>query len=306
MRTIQLGKSGLNVPVIAVGFMRINRIEKPAAECFVQTALDLGLNFFDHADIYGDGECESIFADAIHMSSAVREKILLQSKCGIRKGVAFDFSKEHILRSVDGSLKRLKTEYLDVLLLHRPDALMEPEEVAEAFDTLQSAGKVRFFGVSNQNPMQIQLLKKVVKQPLVANQLQLSVTNANMITQGFHVNMLDDAAVNRDGSVLDFCRLNDITIQPWSPFQYGFFDGVFLGSEKFPKLNQVIDGIAARYNVSNTTIAMAWLLRHPANLQPVTGTMNPERLQDCAKAAGIRLTREEWYQIYLAAGNILP
>lgn len=306
MRTIQLGKSDLNVPVIAVGCMRINNIEKPAAERFVRTALDLGLNFFDHADIYGDGECEKIFANAIHMSSAIREKILLQSKCGIRKGVAFDFSKQHILRSVDGSLKRLKTDYLDVLLLHRPDLLMEPEEVAEAFDTLQSAGKVRHFGVSNQNPMQIQLLKKAVRQPLVANQLQLSITNANMITQGLHVNMLDDAAVNRDGSVLDFCRLNDITIQPWSPFQYGFFGGVFLGSDKFPELNKAIDEIAARYHVSNTTIAMAWLLRHPARLQPVTGTMNPEHLADCAKAAEVRLTREEWYQIYLAAGNILP
>ena len=193
-----------------------------------------------------------------------------------------------------------------MLLLHRPDALVEPEEVAEAFELLQDVGKVCHFGVSNQNPMQIQLLKKFVKQPLVANQLQLSITNANMISQGIHVNMLDDAAVNRDGSILDFCRLNDITIQPWSPFQYGFFDGVFLGSDKFPALNKAIDGIAARYGVSNTTIAMAWLLRHPANMQPVTGTMSPERLQDCTRAADMKLTREEWYEIYLAVGNILP
>ncbi len=240
------------------------------------------------------------------MNPAVREKLLLQSKCGIRKGVAFDFSRDHILKAVDGSLKRLKTEYLDVLLLHRPDALVEPEEVAEAFDKLESAGKVLNFGVSNQNPMQIQLLKKCVKQPIAANQLQLSITNANMISQGIHVNMLDDAAVNRDGGILDFCRLNDITIQPWSPFQYGFFDGVFLGSDKFPALNAKIDEIAARYGVSNTTIAMAWLLRHPAKMQPVTGTMNAGRLRDCAKASEIKLTREEWYEIYLAAGNILP
>ncbi len=157
------------------------------------------------------------------MNAGVREKMFLQSKCGIRPGIAFDFSKKHILESVDGSLKRLKTDYLDALLLHRPDALMEPEEVAEAFDILQSTGKVRNFGVSNQNPMQIQLLKKFVKQPIVANQLQLSITNASMISQGLHVNMLDDLAVNRDGSVIDFCRINDITIQPWSPFQYGFF-----------------------------------------------------------------------------------
>ena len=306
MRTINLGSSQLRVPVIAVGCMRINRIEKAEATRLVQTALDVGLNFFDHADIYGDGACEEVFADVIGMNGDVREKIILQSKCGIRKGVAFDFSKDHILTSVDGILKRLKTDYLDVLLLHRPDALMEPEAVAEAFDILESSGKVRHFGVSNQNPMQIQLLKKCVKQPIVANQLQLSITNANMITQGQHVNMLDDAAVNRDGSVLDFCRLFDITIQPWSPFQYGFFGGVFLGSDKYPELNQKIDEIAARYGVSGTTIAMAWLLRHPARLQPVTGTMNPERLTDCAKAADIALTREEWYEIYLAAGNKLP
>jgi predicted oxidoreductase len=306
MRTINLGKSELRVPVMAVGCMRINKIGKPEAERFVQTALDIGANFFDHADIYGDGVCEEIFADAIHMNSAVREKIILQSKCGIRKGVAFDFSKEHILKSVDGILKRLKTDYLDVLLLHRPDALVEPEEVAEAFELLEDSGKVRHFGVSNQNPMQIQLLKKCVKQPIVANQLQLSIMNAAMISQGLHVNMSDATAVNRDGSILDFCRLNDITIQPWSPFQYGFFDGVFLGSEKFPALNAKIDEIAARYHVSNTTIAMAWLLRHPAQMQPVTGTMNIERLKDCAKAAELKLTREEWYEIYLAAGNNLP
>ncbi|MEH6904473.1 aldo/keto reductase [Neobacillus drentensis] len=305
MRTINLGSSPLEVPVVAIGCMRINSLEKPEAERFVQTALEAGANFFDHADIYGSGTCEEIFADAIHMNAEVREKIILQSKCGIRKGM-FDFSKEHILESVDGILRRLNTEYLDVLLLHRPDALVEPEEVAEAFDILENSGKVRHFGVSNQNPMQIQLLKKFVKQPLVANQLQLSITNANMISNGINVNMENDSAITRDGSVLDFCRLHDMTIQPWSPFQYGFFEGVFLGNEKFPELNQQIDEIAAKYEVSNTTIATAWLLRHPANMQPVIGTMNIDRLTDCVKASEIHLTREEWYQIYRAAGNILP
>jgi predicted oxidoreductase len=239
------------------------------------------------------------------MSPGVRDNIILQSKCGIRPGM-FDFSKEHILNSVDGILRRLRTDYLDVLLLHRPDTLVEPEEVAEAFDLLESSGKVRHFGVSNQNPMQIQLLKKFVKQPIVANQLQLSVTNANMISQGFNVNMDNHSAVNRDGSVLDFCRLHDITIQPWSPFQYGFFEGVFLDNEKFPELNSKINEVAAKYEVSNTTIAIAWLLRHPANMQPVIGTMNVGRMQDCCKAADIRLTREEWYAIFRSAGNILP
>ena len=306
MRTIQLGKSDLQVPVVAVGCMRINGLEKEEAEKFIRTAMENGANFFDHADIYGGGACEEIFSDAIHMNSELREKMILQSKCGIVPGRMFNFSKEHILTSVDGILKRLKTEYLDVLLLHRPDALVEPEEVAEAFDTLEKSGKVRNFGVSNQNPNQIQLLQNSLRQPIIANQLQLSITNATMITQGLQVNMLEEGSVNRDGSVLDFCRLNNITIQPWSPFQYGFFEGVFLGNEKFPKLNEKIDELAKKYSVSNTTIAMAWLLRHPAKMQPVTGTMNTLRLLECLKAAEITLTREEWYEIYLAAGNILP
>jgi len=305
MKTIKLGTSALEVPVIAVGCMRINRLDKTEAERFIRTALEEGANFFDHADIYGGGACEELFADAIGMNDDVRETIILQSKCGIRQGM-YDFSKQHILSSVDGILKRLKTDYLDVLLLHRPDALVEPEEVAEAFDRLESSGKVRHFGVSNHNPMQIQLLKKSVKQPIVANQLQLSITNATMISAGINVNMENDAAVNRDGSVLDFCRLHDITIQPWSPFQYGFFEGVFLGSDKFPELNRKLDEIAGRYGVSTTTIAIAWLLRHPARMQPVIGTMNIQRLKDCCRASEIELTREEWYEIYRAAGNRLP
>ncbi|WP_134704552.1 aldo/keto reductase family oxidoreductase [Ammoniphilus sp. YIM 78166] len=307
MRTIRLGTSTLEVPVIAVGCMRMKSLSKSGAEYFVQTALEEGANFFDHADIYGGGTCEEIFADAVPRNDDFREKIILQSKCGIRKDLGmFDFSKEYILESVDGILRRLKTDYLDILLLHRPDALVEPEEVADAFDILESSGKVRHFGVCNQNPMQIQLLQKSVKQPIVANQLQLSITNANMISNGINVNMENESAVNRDGSVLDFCRLNDITIQPWSPFQYGFFEGVFLGNEKFPELNQKIDEIAAKYEVSTTTIAIAWLLRHPAKMQPITGTMNLDRLKDCCKAANVYLTRQEWYEIYRAAGNILP
>jgi predicted oxidoreductase len=267
--------------------------------------LELDANFFDHADVYGGGECERIFAAAIHMSPQVREKIILQSKCGIRPGM-FDFSKEHILTSVDGILKRLKTDYLDVLLLHRPDALVEPEEVAAAFDELETSGKVRHFGVSNQKPMQIMLLQKFVKQPIIANQLQLSITNATMIGNGLEVNMLTDNAIDRDGSILDYCRVHNITIQPWSPFQYGFFEGVFLDNEKFPVLNKTVNQIAEKYSVTNTTIAIAWLLRHPANMQPVIGTMNQNRLEEICKASDLYLTREEWYQIYISAGNKLP
>lgn len=306
MKKIELGKSGLQVPNIAIGCFRMHQAEKAQAEKLVEKALELGANFFDHADIYGGGKCEEMFSEAIHMSPSVREKIILQSKCGIKLGVMFDFSKEHILEAVDGSLKRLHTEYLDILLLHRPDALVEPEEVAEAFDILEQSGKVRHFGVSNQKPMQIQLLQRYVKQPIVTNQLQLSITNANMISNGLEVNMLTDGAIDRDGSILDFCRLHDITIQPWSPYQFGFFEGVFLDNDKFPKLNQVIDKIAEKYEVTNTTIAMAWLLRHPAKMQPVTGTMNAKRLEEICAASEMYLTREEWYEIYLAAGNILP
>jgi predicted oxidoreductase len=240
------------------------------------------------------------------MTPSIREKILLQSKCGIRPGIAFDFSKKHILESVDGSLKRLKTDYLDILLLHRPDALVEPEEVAEAFGILKDSGKVRHFGVSNQNPMQIMLLKKFVKVPIVANQLQLSIAHAQMISAGVHVNMSEAASVDHDGSILDYCRVHDITVQPWSPFQHGFFGGVFLDNKEFPELNKKIDEIAKKYGVSNTTIAIAWLLRHPAKMQPVTGTMNAGRLKDCVKATEINLSKEEWYEIYLAAGNTLP
>ncbi|MDR2897996.1 MAG: aldo/keto reductase [Spirochaetaceae bacterium] len=306
MKTIKLGNTGKKVPAVAVGCMRLTSLSQAETANFINFAMDKEANFFDHADIYGDGECETLFAQAIGMNATVREKMILQSKCGIIPGKTFDFSKAHILFSVEKILKRLRTEYLDILLLHRPDALMEPEEVAEAFEELHNKGQVRHFGVSNQNPMQISLLQKYVKQPLIVNQLQLSVTNANMISNGLHVNMLDDAAINRDGSVLDFCRLHDITIQTWSPFQYGFFEGVFLDNPKFPKLNEKINEIAAEYSVTNTAIAAAWILRHPAAMQLVTGTMNTQRLEDCINAADITLTREQWYQIWMAAGNVLP
>jgi predicted oxidoreductase len=230
----------------------------------------------------------------------------VQSKCGIRPGIAFDFSKEHIISATEGILKRLRTDYLDVLLLHRPDALVEPEEVAAAFDSLHNTGKVRHFGVSNQNPAQLQLLQQYVNQVLCVNQLQFSITNANLVSSGLHVNMLDPAAVNRDGYVLDFCRLYELTVQAWSPFQFGFFEGPFIGNEKFPELNAKLEELAGVYGVSSTSIALAWILRHPAHIQPVTGTTNQQRLADCAAATKLTLTREEWYAIYKAAGNTLP
>ena len=305
MKTIKIPNSDLNVSEIALGCMRISKMTDPEIASLIHTALDEGINFFDHADIYGGGKSEERFAEALQMNLSLREKMVLQTKCGIRKGY-FDFSKEHILEAVDGSLKRLRTDYLDVLLLHRPDTLVEPEEVAEAFTVLKTSGKVKNFGVSNQNPMQIELLSKFVQQKLLFNQLQLSITNTGMIDAGIHVNMETDSSIDRDGSILDYCRLKEITIQPWSPFQYGFFEGIFLNNEKFPELNQKIDALAAAKGVANTAIAIAWILRHPARMQPVVGTTNPGRLKDICKASGITLTRLEWYEIYTAAGNKLP
>jgi predicted oxidoreductase len=305
MKFIKVANSDLNVSEISLGCMRIAGMTNADAAKLLNTALDEGINFFDHADVYGGGKSEEKFAEALDMNATLRDKMLIQTKVGIRKG-AFDFSKDHILEAVDGSLKRLRTDHLDAVLLHRPDALVEPEEVAEAFTILKDSGKVKNFGVSNQNPMQIELLTKFVKQPLIFNQLQLSITNTGMIDAGINVNMHIDQSIDRDGSILDYCRLKDITIQPWSPFLYGFFEGVFLDNEKFPELNETINKIAADKGVPNTAIAIAWLLRHPAKMQPIIGTTNPARVIDSCKASNITLSRMEWYEIYLAAGNKLP
>jgi predicted oxidoreductase len=305
MNKVHIARTDLDASEISLGCMRIAEMPKQEIATLIHTALEVGINFFDHADVYGGGQSEAKFSEAVEMTPRVRETMLLQTKCGIRQR-SFDFSKEHILEAVDSSLKRLRTDYLDVLLLHRPDALVEPEEVAEAFTHLEDSGKVKYFGVSNQNPMQIELLKKHVKQSLVINQLQLSITNTGMIDAGVNVNMEIDRGIDRDGSILDYCRLNDITIQPWSPFQYGFFEGVFLENDKFPDLNRVIDALAASRGVANTAIAIAWLLRHPAHMQPIIGTTNVGRMRDISKASEVKLSRQEWYDIYLAAGNKLP
>ncbi|HET9905839.1 MAG TPA: aldo/keto reductase [Anaerolineales bacterium] len=305
MKYIKVPNTGMNASEIVLGCMRISSMTNQEISTLVNTAMDEGINFFDHADVYGGGKCEEKFSEALGMNASLREKMILQTKVGIRKG-SFDFSKEHLLNAVDGSLKRLRIDYLDVVLLHRPDALVEPEEVAEAFDILESSGKVKYFGVSNQNPMQIELLTKFVRQKIYFNQLQLSITNTGMIDAGINVNMKIDRSIDRDGSILDYCRLKDIIIQPWSPFQFGFFEGVFLDNPKFPALNQKINAIAADKGVTNTAIAIAWLLRHPAHMQPILGTTSPQRVKDSCQASGITLCREEWYQIYLAAGNQLP
>jgi predicted oxidoreductase len=306
MKTISLGTSSLPVPVIALGCTRINELDLKETELLVNTALDLGINFFDHADIYSNGYCEELFGKALQSAAIPRDRIVIQTKCGIRPGLAYDSSKEHIVKSAEDSLRRLGTDYLDIYMLHRPDALAESEEIASAFEALYQAGKVRYFGVANHNILQIELLKKYLKQPLLADQLQLSLPHAIMITEGLHVNMALDEGNMRSGSVLDYCRLHDITVQCWSPFQYGFLEGPFLGSEKFPRLNAAVDKLAKKYSVSNTTIVMAWLLRHPAKFQVLAGTTKPGRLKDCAKAVDITLSRDEWYELYLSAGHTLP
>ncbi|HAO5701193.1 TPA: aldo/keto reductase family oxidoreductase [Listeria monocytogenes] len=305
MKRITIGNNALTASEISLGCMRMADLSKEDANKVINTALENGIDFFDHADIYGGGKSEEVFADAIDMNATIREKMILQSKCGIRQGF-FDFSKEHIIASVEGSLKRLKTDYLDTLLLHRPDTLFEPEEVAAAFTELEKSGKVRHFGVSNQNPGQIELLKKYVDQELIANQLQFSIMHTGMIDTGFNVNMTIDPSLDRDGGILEYSRLNNMTIQAWSPFQYGFFEGVFLDNDKFPELNKVIDKIATDKGVTNSAIAVAWIQRHPASFQTVVGTMNPGRIADIAKASDVTLSREEWYEIYRAAGNQLP
>ncbi|WP_061567929.1 aldo/keto reductase [Caldibacillus debilis] len=305
MKTMKLGKSDLTVSNISLGCMRMYKLTLKEAEDVVRNALELGITFFDHADIYGEGRSEEIFAEAVGMNPSVREKIFIQTKTGIRKGY-YDFSKEHILQSVDRSLKRLKTDYIDVLLLHRPDALVEPEEVAEAFALLKESGKVRWFGVSNHTPMQIELLKKYVKEALIVNQLQFSVMHTNMIDAGIQMNTLFENSVDRTGYVLDYCRLHDITIQAWSPFQFGFFEGVFVDNDRFPELNAKLAEVGEKYGLTKTGAAIAWILRHPAKIQPIVGTMNIQRLKEIAQASEVNITREEWYAIYRAAGNRLP
>ena len=309
MKTYTLPHTDRTVSSVVLGLMRIVKMSDAEVQALVGAARDGGINVFDHADIYG-GErhaCEARFGEAISFSAAERDQVFIQSKAGIRPG-SFDFSEEHILNSVDGSLKALRTDYLDLLLLHRPDTLVEPEEVASAFDKLQAAGKVRHFGVSNQTPGQTELLKTAVKQPLVANQVQLSITHAPLIAQGVAANMAGlDQSIDRDNGLLEYARINKMMLQAWSPFQKGFFDGVFLGDrENFADLNDAIDDLAKQYGVTPTGIAVAWIVRHPANIQVVLGTTTPSRVTDSAAGADVTLTRAEWYRLFTAAGHKLP
>ena len=308
MRYITLGQDDKELSEIVLGMMRIKDKSVKEVEELVETALSVGINAFDLADIYGRGRCEELLGLVLKNRPDLREKMWIQSKCGIRieEFTYFDFSKDYIIKSVDGILQRLKIDHLDSLLLHRPDALMESDQVAEAFDLLYKQGKVRNFGVSNQNPMMMELLKKDVKQPLAVNQLQLSAAFTPGFESGFHVNMEDSQAAMRDGSIFEYCQLYDVVIQAWSVLQFGYFKGNFVGNEKFQALNQVLDRLAIKYGVTSSTIAISWILRYPAKMQAVVGTTNPKHLREVSQAANFSLTRKEWYEIYLAAGNNLP
>ena len=303
MHSITIGSQ--QVSAIGAGCMRIADLTETETDAFVSTALDNGINFFDEADIYGGGKSEEVLGGWIAKHPEKRENMFIQSKCAIHDGM-YDFSKEHILKSVDGILSRLHTDYLDSLLLHRPDILMEPSEVAEAFDTLEKAGKVRHFGVSNENPAQMSYLQSGLAQKLWCNQVQLSCAHTVLIDAGLNVDMHNDAGIDRDGGTLYWCAQHHMVIQAWSPLQMGYFEGVFLNAEKYAALNQKLQEIGERYGVGKDTIAYAWILRLPFDMQVVLGTSKPARLINGAKAADIRLTRTEWYDIYKAAGNMLP
>ncbi|ONI92626.1 aldo/keto reductase [Saccharothrix sp. ALI-22-I] len=311
MKTFTLPGTEIIAPNVVLGLMRIADKTDDDIQELVRTARDAGIDFVDHADVYGNDlhDCERRFAEALRLTPSQRDEITIQTKAGIvREGPYFDFSYEHLIDSVEGSLRALRTDRIDILLLHRPDALVEPEEVARAFDDLESSGKVRHFGVSNHTPRQIDLLRKSVRQPIVANQLQLSITHQPIIAQGIAANMLDEQqSVTLDGGgILDYCRLNDITVQAWSPFQAGFFNGVFLGSPDYPELNTVIDRLAAQYEVPAIAIATAWITRHPAQMQVVLGTTTPDRVSGAAEGSDLPLTRADWYELLRAAGYRVP
>ncbi|MBR2677219.1 MAG: aldo/keto reductase [Solobacterium sp.] len=296
-----------NIPasVIGIGCMRIADLEKSQLDRLVKTALDHGINFFDHADIYGGGKSEALFGELLQKEPSLRSRVILQSKCSIHDGM-YDCSKDYILRSADGILERLHTDYLDCLLLHRPDALLEPEEIAAAFDELKRSGKVRGFGVSNMNRYQIELISSALDQKLIVNQLQMSIAHCPAIDAGINVNTMKDEAVMREGGTLEYCRMNGMIVQTWSPLQKGFFGGVFLGDPEYAPLNEVLKELAEKYGCTEDAIAYAWLLRYPARIQVITGTTKPERIINAAQAAEITLSREEWYRIYKASGKTLP
>lgn len=295
---------------IVMGCMRIDALSIDEIDTLVHTALDNGVNVFDHADVYGAGECEKLFGQVV--TPSMREKIFVQGKCGIKKCGGYldgyyDFSKEYILECVDQILLRLKMDYLDILLLHRPDTLVDPDEVGEAFSVLEQSGKVRYFGLSNTNSQQIEMIQRSLSQKLQFIQVQFGLGHTPLVDAGMAADMFIQQSPDRTGYLLEYARMNDITLQAWSPFQHGTFQGVVIGDrENYGKLNEVLDTLAEKYGATPTAIAAAWILRHPAGIQVITGTTKPSRMEECCKGADIMLDRSEWYELYKAAGNPIP
>ena len=306
MKYAQLGTSGVEASRVALGVMRISEKSPEEAVKIITTAIDCGINFFDTADVYGAGKSSQVLGRALKDAGVARDKVILQTKFGIVAGKRYDFSKKHLLEALDFELNNLGVDYVDFALLHRPDTLVELDQVADAFNELQNAGKVRHFGVSNVNPWQAELLQSAVDQKLEVNQLQFGLGHTGMVEQEFHVNMSDASSVDHDGGIIAYSRLKKMTIQAWSPFQYGFFEGVFIDNPKFPELNAKLEELAKKYDSTKNGIATAWILRHPAQMQVILGSMNPTRIQQMAAGAEVTLEAQDWYDLYFAAGNDLP
>ncbi|MFD1125871.1 aldo/keto reductase family oxidoreductase [Lentilactobacillus raoultii] len=317
MKTVKIGGTHFEASAVALGIMRMAGMATADAAKTLKAAHEAGINYIDSADIYGEGGSEKTFKEALKASGIPRDDLYIQSKGGIILdpkrshdglvfGARYDFSKQHLIDAVDGILQRMGIDYLDAFLLHRPDPLMEADDIADAFDTLQREGKVRHFGVSNFNPQQVEMVQSWVSQRLLINQLQFNVVHSGMIREGMHVNMIDDASLDHDGGILEYSRRKHMTIQAWSPFNYGLFAGMYINDPKYPKLNKKLEELGEKYHASKNAIATAWILRHPAHVQVLLGTMNPEHIKDSAAGADIELTKQEWYNLYFAAGNDLP
>lgn len=306
MRQIYLGNTNWQVSAVAFGTWRMNKITTDQAVNAIDAAVDCGINFIDSSDVYGRGASETILGEALKNTKVQREKLFIQTKGGIISHQRYDFSKKHLIEAVDASLMRMKLDYIDSYVLHRPDALMDPVEVADTFDQLVTEGKVRHFGVSNFNREQFSLLQSATHQKLLVNQLEFGLKHTEMIDHGIHTNMSDTRSIDHDGEFLEYARRKNITIQAWSPFQLSNYGGLFINNPDYPELNQALQNLADKYHVSKNAIALAWILRHPASFQVLIGSMNPEHIKDSAKGADITLTRQEWYDLYLAAGNTLP
>lgn len=307
MKKIPLGKTNMEVSEVALGCMRMADMSVEAASVVVKTALDEGINFFDHADMYGKGKSELVFGEVLKRLGVDRESIYIQSKCGIDvENGTFNYEKQYILDCVEGILKRLQTDYIDVLLLHRGDALVDPKEVSEAFNILKASGKVRHFGVSNHSGMMIDLLNKYLDVELVANQVQMSIMHTPSIDYALNFNNRSALGTDHAAGMIEHARIHDMTLQAWSPFYAGYFEAVFVDNPDYPVINEAMEKIANKYGVSKEAVAVAWISRHPAQIQTLIGSMNSDRIKRICKVRDFRLTHTEWYDLYKAAGNTLP